>query len=98
MRTFRLVPWRCVLFCRKSMRVIKEIQHPACKITLYAWNNRYIIKLETGLLEQTFKVNEFDVTSEQEVEKLLDQTFIREALERFEQMAHSLGGALQRVL
>lgn len=90
--------WRCVLFVEKSMRIIKEIQHPACKITLYAWNNRYIIKLETGLLEQTFKVNEFDVTSEQEVEKLLDGPFLKEALERFEQMSHSLGGALHRLL
>lgn len=98
MRTFRLVPWGCVLFLEKPMRIIKEINHPACKITLYAWNNRYIIKLETGLLEQTFKVNEFDVTNEEEVEKLIDPTFIREALERFEHMSHSLGGALQRVL
>jgi enoyl-[acyl-carrier-protein] reductase (NADH) len=80
------------------MRVIKELKHPACKITLYAWNNRYIIKLEAGLLEQTFKVNEFDVANEQEVEKLLDESFVKEAMERFEQMSHSLGGALQRVL
>ena len=98
MRTFLPVPWRCAFFAEKPMRVIKEVKHPACKITLYAWNNRYIIKLEAGLLEQTFKVNEFDVTSEQEVEKLLDETFIREALERFDQMSHSLGGALHRVL
>lgn len=79
------------------MRIIKELNHPACKITVYAWNNRYIIKLEDGLLEQTFKVNEFDVTHESEVETLLDDTFLREALDRFGQMSRSLAEALQRV-
>jgi NADP-dependent 3-hydroxy acid dehydrogenase YdfG len=78
------------------MRIIKEINHPACKITLYAWNNRYIIKLEDELLEQTFKVNEFDVTSETEIEKLVDNTFLQEAMQRFGQMQRSLREALQR--
>jgi len=78
------------------MRVIKEINHPACKITMYAWNNRYIIKLEHGLLEQTFKVNEFDVTSESEIENLVDNVFLQQAMERFGQMERSLREALQR--
>lgn len=78
------------------MRVIREINHPACKITVYAWNNRYIIKLENGLLEQTFKVNEFDVTSESEIENLVDNTFLQQAMERFGQMERSLREALQR--
>lgn len=78
------------------MRVIKEINHPACKITMYAWNNRYIIKLEHGLLEQTFKVNEFDVTSESEIENLVDNVFLQQAMERFGQMEQSLREALQR--
>lgn len=79
------------------MRVLKEIPTPNYKITLYAWNNRYIIKLEQGLLEQTFKVNEFDVTSEADIEKMLDQTFLKEAMERFSSMSRSLGEALNRV-
>lgn len=79
------------------MRVLKEIPTQHYKITLYAWNNRYIIKLEQGLLEQTFKVNEFDVTSEADIEKMLDETFLKEAMERFNAMSHSLGDALNRV-
>lgn len=78
------------------MRIIKEISHPTCKITVYAWNNRYIIKLENGLLEQTFKVNEFDVNSEGEIETLVDNTFLQQAMERFGQMELSLREALQR--
>ncbi len=79
------------------MRIIKEIPTPNYKITLFAWNNRYIIKIEQGLLEQTFKVNEFDIIDENDIEKMLDETFIRQALERFDDMGRSLGAALSRV-
>lgn len=79
------------------MRVLKEIMHPACKITLYAWNNRFIIKFEQGLLEQTYKVNEFDVMQESDIEKILDQAFMQAVLERFEGMSQSLAEALHRI-
>ena len=49
------------------MRVVVEIPHKECKITVFAWNNRYLIKLEQGLLEQTFKVNEYDLSGESEL-------------------------------
>lgn len=78
------------------MRILKEIQHPAFKITLYAWNNRYILKLEDGLLEQTFKINEFDVTGPEAVELLLDDQFIKQAYERFGEMSVSLQSSLER--
>lgn len=84
-------------FRNTTMRILKEIKHPSCKITLYAWNNRYIIKMEEGLLEQTFKVNEFDVTGEEDLEKLLDNAFITQALARFQEMSHSLAAALHRL-
>lgn len=79
------------------MRIVKEIPHPDFKITLYAWNNRYIIKIEQGLLEQTFKVNEFDVSGDADVEKLLDEPFISQTIERFHSMSQSLREAMQRL-
>lgn len=78
------------------MRVVREIQHPHFKITLFHWNNRYLLKLESGLLEQTFKVSEFDVTSEAEVEQLLDDEFLKQAADRFTEMAESLAQAQAR--
>ena len=79
------------------MRVVGEIPHSACKITIFAWNNRYLIKLEQGLLEQTYKINEYDVTSEQELYAVVDSIFIDEALSRFADMRSTLQEALQRV-
>ncbi|HEY5751299.1 MAG TPA: hypothetical protein VIU12_34795 [Chryseolinea sp.] len=78
------------------MRVVGEIPHPECKITIFAWNNRYLIKLEQGLLEQTFKVNEYDVTSEAELYRIVDKAFLDEAIQRFADMGESLRQAMQR--
>ena len=52
-----------------------------------------MIKLEQGMFEQTYKVSEFDVL-EQEIDEILTDTFIDEALIRFEEMAKSLGKSI----
>jgi hypothetical protein len=72
------------------MRIIGEIPHPTIKITIFHWNNRYLIKLEDGLLEQTFKIHEWDTAGERDVIRLVDEPFLKEAIERFEQMSQSL--------
>ena len=79
------------------MRIVGEVPHDVCKITLFAWNNRYLIKLELGLLEQTYKVNQFDITSEAALYKIVDESFIRDAMNRFRDMEESLQSALERV-
>ena len=78
------------------MRVVKEIPYQHFKITIFHWNNRYLIKLESGSLEQTFKISELDVFSEAEVLALLDETFLEQALHRFDDMAGSLSLAISR--
>ena len=78
------------------MRIVGEIPHDVCKITLFSWNNRYLIKLESGLLEQTYKVNQFDITTEADLYKIVDEPFIEEALKRFQDMDNSLRLALER--
>ncbi len=79
------------------MRIIGEIPHPDCKITLFSWNNRYLIKLEQGLLEQTFKVDQFDLTGEADLMKLVNSQFIQEALNRFGAMEQSLQNARENL-
>jgi hypothetical protein len=79
------------------MRIIGEIPHPDCRITLFHWNNRYIIKLEKGYLEQTFKIDQFDLSSEDDLRVLVNDEFIREAMIRFEAMDQSLQKPLQNL-
>lgn len=76
------------------MRIVGEIPHPDCKITLFSWNNRYLIKLESGLLEQTFKIDQFDI-DEASLPTLVNATFVQEALHRFDDMNRSLRKALE---
>ncbi len=79
------------------MRIVGEIPHPDCKITLLSWNNRYLIKIEQGLLEQTFKINQFDLFHENDLQKLVDKVFVQECVARFTDMYESLQGALSRM-
>lgn len=76
------------------MRVIGEVPHEECKITLFAWNNKYLIKLERGVIEQTFKVPEMDVTGDDDIKKILEGKFMEKALARFEEMEASLFEAI----
>jgi len=78
------------------MRVIQEFSFPEFKVTVFSWNNRYLLKLEQGLLEQTFKVDQFDVIDEQHLLKILDPEFVHHAAKRFLEMNQSLHQALAR--
>jgi hypothetical protein len=80
------------------MRIVGEINRPECKITIFSWNSKYLIKLEKGPLEQTYKVNELDVTSDQDIPALLDETFISQCLQRFEEMYKHLMETMYRNL
>lgn len=77
------------------MRVIGEIPHESCKITVFAWNNKYLIKLERGLIEQTFKVPETEVTGDDDIQKILQGTFMKKAITRFDEMDASLIEAME---
>ena len=79
------------------MRVVGEIPHPDCKITLLSWNNRYLIKVELGSFEQTFKINMTDLTSDAELLELVDDHFVQECLERFPKMHEALVSAVARL-
>jgi hypothetical protein len=77
------------------MRVVGEIPHPELKITIFHWNNRYLIKLEAGPFEQTFKIEEYDLSSEEEIKSIVNEEFIQQSIIRFNDMAKSLTQATQ---
>lgn len=68
------------------MKQLADIPHPSCKITLFAWNNKYIVKIERGLLEQTYKVSELEVMGEDDVREMVSEAFLEKVLQRFEAM------------
>ncbi|MDO8991618.1 hypothetical protein [Daejeonella sp.] len=79
------------------MRVIAELPHPDCKITLFSMNQKYIIKLEKGTFEQIYKISELDIPKGVNgVFQLLDSDFIKSAAERFNQMRIDFSQAYKR--
>jgi hypothetical protein len=79
------------------MRMIKEIPHDKYKISIFSWNNKYIIKLEYGQLEQTYKVSEWDLTSEDEVAEIVNLLIENIGDDIFSQMNSNLSNALDKI-
>jgi len=80
------------------MRVIAELPHPDCKITLFNMNQKYIVKFEQGTLEQSYKLSELDLSGggANEIFQILDDEFIATVIERFKTMRTDFSGAYQR--
>lgn len=70
------------------MRIIAELPHPVCKITLFKMGQKYIIKLEQGQLEQCYKIAETDLLKNDvnEIFEMLDETFMETVSGRFKAM------------
>ncbi len=69
------------------MRTVAELPHPEFKITIMSMNSKFIIKLEQGSLEQTYKIPEMDLTDGvNSVFELLDETFLKTVSARFTEM------------
>jgi hypothetical protein len=69
------------------MRVIAQIPHAILGITLFSWNQKYLLKFEMGNLEQTYKIHELDTAGEAEVRAIAENPdFIKKVQARFEAM------------
>lgn len=68
------------------MRFVQDIPHPHFRIGLYAWNNKYIVKIDAGIYEQTYKISELDVSDLDAVMTLLDEAFLGRVATRFREM------------
>ena len=80
------------------MRIIAELPHPECKISLFHMNQKYIVKFEQGTLEQSYKLSELDLTGggANEVFQILDEAFIATVIERFKTMRVDFSEAYKR--
>lgn len=68
------------------MKLIGSIPHELCKISLYGWNSKFIVKIELGHFEQTYKVSELDVASEEDIHDMVNDSFLEKVMNRFEAM------------
>ncbi|MDN5288913.1 MAG: hypothetical protein JWR38_5187 [Mucilaginibacter sp.] len=66
------------------MRIIAELPHPDFKISILNMNQKFIVKIEQGSLEQSYKIPEMDLTDGvNSVFELLDEEFLKQVGIRF---------------
>jgi len=68
------------------MRLVKEVPHERYKIQIFQYNGKYILKIELGQFEQTYKIGETDVNGVEDFEKLITPLILSNALKRFVEM------------
>ncbi|ODS76919.1 MAG: hypothetical protein ABS46_18745 [Cytophagaceae bacterium SCN 52-12] len=79
------------------MRYLRDIPNARYKISLYQWNGKYIIKFEAGgQYEQIYKLDETEVTSDEEIDALADKLLLRQVEDRFRAMHEDFMDALRR--
>ncbi|HEV7378490.1 MAG TPA: hypothetical protein VGN64_01745 [Dyadobacter sp.] len=78
------------------MRYIKDIPNKEFKIGIYQWNNKYIIKIEIGMFEQTYKIDQYEVETIEEIEKCMDSQFLTAVTRTFETMGAQFHDTLLR--
>lgn len=79
------------------MRVVKELSKNGIKISLFSWNNKYLLKFEQGLVEQTFKVNEMDLSGEEDLQVFWSDSFLSDLQKRFDEMHQVLRNQLENL-
>jgi len=68
------------------VRLIKDIPHERYKIQVFNYNGKYIVKIELGQFEQTFKIGETDVYGLEDIERMISPELLSNALKRFVEM------------
>lgn len=66
------------------MRIIDEIPHDRFKITVFSWNEKYIVKFEIADYEQVYKFNQKNIISVNDLKIfLMKEQFLSNVMQRF---------------
>ena len=63
------------------MRVVAQIENPYFTVTVHQYNDKYLIKLEGGPMDQTYKFPVDAFKNAEEVKQLVDEKFTEKAVE-----------------
>ncbi|MFN0031178.1 MAG: hypothetical protein ACKVOR_03360 [Flavobacteriales bacterium] len=77
------------------MRTIAHIPHPHLKISIFQYNDKYIIEMEGGPYKQTYKVNAENITVDA-IKALCTDDLVANTLQRFGAMHHDFAQAFKQ--
>lgn len=78
------------------MRIIGTIDHPVFKISIFSWNEKYIVKAEVGFFEQSYKFRQDDFKDIGQIKDFFDEAFMQQLHETFKKMSSDASGAAKR--
>lgn len=79
------------------MRLLAELPHPDCKISIFGMNQKFIIKFEQANLEQSYKISEMDIIGGVNgVFELIDEEFLKSVNAQFAVMRQAFNAAYTR--
>ena len=79
------------------MRTVTTIPHDKFTITIFSMNEKYLVKLEGGPMEQTYKIPMDRVEGLDGLRKIISENFLNRAEEIHNQMFGLLKEAYQSV-
>jgi len=69
------------------MRVVSEWNHKHLKVTVFHMNDKYSVKLEENLLEQTYKFRDGQITDLNHLKNILEESFYQKCIDLFASMS-----------
>lgn len=79
------------------MRILGSIPHKVFKISVFSWNEKYLVKVEAGFFEQTYKFREADFSSWEQLIPFFDEVMLTEVHATFKKMAADAMSAAKRM-
>lgn len=79
------------------MRIIAELPHPDFKVSILNMNSKFIIKIEKGTFEQSYKIAEIDLLDGvNSIFEFMDEAFLNAVSQRFVEMRKDFSEAFSR--
>ena len=72
------------------MRIVSNLFKDDIKISIFDYDLKYVIKFEFNRLEQTYKVDKFEYRNLSELEKKINNHFLKNIKKRFHKMSIDL--------
>lgn len=80
------------------MRIVATVPHPKVKISVFQMNNKYLLKMEAGPYEQTYKIYEDEIQSMEQIQAICNEAFMQTVISRFEAMHADFEEALKKMI
>ncbi len=68
------------------MRFEARIPHPSVLISVFRMNEKYIVKMEAGSMEQCFKFSDEGSGGVEGLTRMFDEEFMQKVISRFNEM------------